>query len=72
MPPPRCSAPVTTVDLDFLFGKTPGNLRKLKALAAPLGATVMRPYYPASEFYRVVRNDDGLQIDFMGQIHGIR
>jgi hypothetical protein len=65
-------APVTTVDLDFLFRKTPRNLQKLKALARRLGATVLRPYYPASDLYRVVRDDDGLQLDFMGTIHGIR
>jgi len=65
-------APVTTVDFDFLFRKTPRNLAKLKALARELGATVLRPYYPASDLFRVVRDDDGLQIDFMGTIHGIR
>lgn len=65
-------APVTTVDFDFLFRKTPRNLRKLKALAASLRATVLRPYYPASDLYRIVREDDGLQVDFMGTIHGIR
>ena len=64
-------APVTTVDFDFLFRKTPVNLRKVKALARALRATIMRPYYPASDLYRVVRND-GLQIDFMVTIHGIR
>jgi len=31
-------APVTTLDFDFLFPKTPGNLRKLKAVAKSLGA----------------------------------
>jgi hypothetical protein len=65
-------APVTTVDFDFLFRKTPRNLAKLKALARELRATVLRPYYPASDLFRVVRDDDGLQIDFMGTIHGIR
>ena len=65
-------APVTTVDFDFLFRKTARNLHKLKALARALGATVLRPYYPASEMYRVVRDDDGLQLDFMATIHGIR
>lgn len=65
-------APVTTVDLDFLFRKTPRNMQKLKALAALLGATILRPYYPASDLYRVVRDDDGLQLDFMTTIHGVR
>jgi hypothetical protein len=65
-------APVTTVDFDFLFRKTPRNLAKLKTIARGLEATVMRPYYPASELYRVVRDRDGLQVDFMGAIHGIR
>lgn len=64
-------APVTTVDFDFMFRKTPRNLSKLKAIARGLGATVLRPYYPVSDLYRVVR-DDGLQIDFMATIHGIR
>jgi predicted nucleotidyltransferase len=64
-------APVTTVDFDFMFRKSSRNLQKLKALARALGATVLRPYYPASDLFRVVR-DDGLQIDFMGSIHGIR
>jgi predicted nucleotidyltransferase len=65
-------APVTTVDFDFLFRTTPRNLSKLKVIARNLGATILRPYYPASDLYRVVRDDDGLQIDFMGTIHGIR
>jgi hypothetical protein len=65
-------APVTTVDFDFLFRRTARNLAKLKALAKALGATVLRPYYPASDLFRVVRDEDGLQLDFMGTIHGIR
>ena len=65
-------APVTTVDFDFMFRKTAVNLRKLKALAARLGATVLRPYYPVSDMFRVVRDDDGLQLDFMATIHGVR
>lgn len=65
-------APVTTVDFDFFFRKTARNLAKLKSIARALDATVMRPYYPASELYRIVRDRDGLQVDFMGAIHGIR
>ena len=69
---PLQGAPVTTIDFDFIFRKTPVNLRKLKALAVRLGATVLRPYYPVSDLFRVVRDDDGLQLDFMGTIHGVR
>jgi predicted nucleotidyltransferase len=65
-------APVTTIDFDFMFRKTPVNLRKMKALARALDATVLRPYYPVSDLFRVVRDEDGLQLDFMATIHGIR
>src|SRR5437867_1229392 len=65
-------APVTTVDFDFMFRKTPANLRKLKALAKALDAVILRPYYPASDLFRIVRDEDGLQIDFMATVHGVR
>ena len=65
-------APVTTVDFDFFFRRTPRNLAKLKAVARALGATILRPYYPVSDLYRLVRDDDGLQVDFMATIHGVR
>jgi predicted nucleotidyltransferase len=65
-------APVTTIDFDFFFRKTPRNLTKLKAFAKALGATILRPYYPASDLYRVVRDGDGLQVDFMATAHGLR
>ncbi|MGH8248928.1 MAG: hypothetical protein ACREUU_21175, partial [Gammaproteobacteria bacterium] len=63
---------MTTLDVDFLFRKTPRNLTKLKSVAKALGAVVMRPYYPASDLYRISRDDDGLQVDFMARIHGVR
>src|SRR5882672_10843263 len=65
-------APVTTVDFDFMFRKTPANLRKLKALARALDAVILRPYYPASDLFRIVCDDDGLQLDFMTTVHGVR
>src|SRR5207247_3524623 len=64
-------APVTTVDFDFMFRKTARNLSKLKTFSTALRATILRPYYPASDLYRVVR-DDGLQVDFMPTVHGVR
>jgi len=65
-------APVTTIDFDFLFRSTPRNLAKLRQVADRLRATVLRPYYPASGLFRVIRDDDGLQVDFMTTIHGVR
>jgi len=65
-------APVTTIDVDFLFRRTPANIRKLKAMARDLEAVVMRPYYPVSPLWRLTRDVDGLQIDFMDEIHGLR
>jgi hypothetical protein len=65
------AAPVTTIDFDFLFRKTPRNLQKLKAAAKQLNAVILRPYYPASDLFRMVRDESGLQIDFMATIHGI-
>lgn len=64
--------PLTTLDLDFLFRKTTGSVAKLRRVADVLSATVMRPFYPASDLYRIVRDEDGLQLDFMARIHGPR
>lgn len=64
--------PLTTLDLDFLFRKTAGSVAKLRRVADELSATVMRPFYPASDLYRIVRDEDGLQLDFMARIHGPR
>ncbi|WP_411281638.1 hypothetical protein [Gemmatimonas sp.] len=65
-------SPVTTMDIAFMFRKMPTNLRKLKAVAMELNAMVLRPYYPASELFRVVRDADGLQLDFMAKVDGVR
>ena len=65
-------APVTTVGFDFMFRKTPANLRKLKALAVALDAVIFKAYYPPSNLFRIVRDDDGLQLDFMATVDGVR
>ena len=65
-------APVTTLDIDFFIRKTPANIAKLKRLAASLGAVVFTPFYPVSGLFRLTRDDDALQLDFMTTIHGVR
>ena len=65
-------APVTTIDIDFMFRKTPTNMRKLKVFAEELDAQILKPYYPVSSLYRVVNEDIGMQIDFMSIMHGIK
>lgn len=65
-------APVTTLDFDFVFRPTPANIAKLKAFARDLGATIMRPYYPASDLYRVTDEEGTLQVDFLPRIAAFR
>src|SRR3954463_14873401 len=65
-------SPVTTMDFDFMFRKTATNMAKLKRIADDLDARVFRPFYPASQLYRIIRDRDGLQLDFMARIDGIR
>ena len=65
-------APVSTIDIDLFFRKTPRNMRKLKLVATALEAVILRPYYPVSALFRLHRERDGLQIDFMGHIDGVQ
>ena len=65
-------APVTTLDFDFMFRKTPANVAKLKRLARRFNAVILCPYCPVSDLYRAVAEDTGLQLDFMSLLHGIR
>ena len=65
-------APVTTVDIDFLFRKTRTNVAKLKAVAQELDATIFRPFYPPTDMYRLENDDAGIQLDFLTRAHGVR
>jgi hypothetical protein len=65
-------APVTTVDIDFLFRQTPSNVAKLKKLAKALDFVIFNPLYPASQMFRLMRENDSLQLDFCNRISGIR
>jgi hypothetical protein len=62
---------VTTIDFDFLFRKRSCNVENPKAIAERLQATILRPFYPSSGLFRLVRGEDTLQIDFMTTIHGV-
>src|SRR5207302_5889379 len=53
-------SPVTTLDFDFMFQSTPGNLKKLNAVAADLDATLYRPYRFSSGMLRIQNEDYGL------------
>jgi predicted nucleotidyltransferase len=65
-------APVTTMDVDFVFRPTPVNVRKLKSVAKDLGAVIFRPFYPVSGMYRLSRDADQVQVDFMDSAKGLR
>ena len=65
-------APITTVDIDFFFRETPANRKKLAAIAAELSAVLFRPYYPPIRMIRLMNDDHALQVDFLGEAHGIR
>ena len=63
-------APVSTIHIDLYFRKNSQNMQKLKLVAGTLEAVILRPYYPVSALFRLHRERDGLQIDFMGYIDG--
>ena len=60
----------TMVDACFLFRKTPANIRKLKAISWDMQAVIMRPFHPAVDLFRMVRDNDLLQIDFIPSVAG--
>ena len=65
-------APVTTIDFDFLIRRTPANRKKLAGIAAQLGATLYAPFYPVSKVVRLMNDEEGLQVDFMDEVSGVR
>ncbi len=65
-------APVTTEDFDFMWRSTSTNKRKLREVAHALGASLGRPEYPASKFYRIDNPDLGLQVDFLAVVDGVK
>jgi hypothetical protein len=41
-------------------------------MADKLDGKILRPYYPASNLYRIVNDERGLQLDFMSVLHGVK
>jgi hypothetical protein len=65
-------APVTTLDVDFMFRKTPANLKKLKAVARQLGVRIFKRCFPNPDLFRVFHDDIAVQLDFMPKLDGVR
>ena len=63
-------APVTTLDVDFLFRNIPQNIQKLKRLAKSLKGHLTQPFEPVSDLWRLVT--DEVSLDFMSRMDGIR
>lgn len=55
-------APVTTLDFDFMVRDTKLNLKKLRTLARALKMSMSQPFSPASDLYRLVQDETGLQL----------
>lgn len=65
-------APVTTDDFDFMFRPTRTNIQKMRLAARSLGANLSQPEYPISKFYRMMNEEEGLQVDMMGVVDGVK
>jgi hypothetical protein len=66
--PPCTGAPVTTVDFDFLARDTPGNRKKIRAVAEDLQVIAMQPFFPASNMFRLIGGP--VQVDILFAISG--
>src|SRR5215471_11585587 len=64
--------PSTRANIDFLLRKTPQNLKKLRAVAKSLRATLWRAVYPPSGVLRLARDDDYVRVDFITEAAGVR
>lgn len=58
------------LDIDFMFRKTPLNMKKLRAVANSMRAVILRPYYPASDLFRVVNDEQGVFLNFVARPDG--
>lgn len=64
-------APVTTLDFDFYYRRTPENVRKLKEITRELGGVLFAPFYPVSTMMRLEVDVPPLQVDFLSSASGV-
>lgn len=65
-------APVTTLDIDFMFRDTELNRRKIRQFAELMRMSVNQPALPTSEFFRLLDKERGFQIDMLPEVIGVR
>lgn len=65
-------APVTTLDVDFMFRDTPLNRSKIRELAKKLDMSVSQPALPTAEFFRLLDRRRGFQIDLLPDVIAVK
>jgi predicted nucleotidyltransferase len=63
-------APVTTIDIDFMYRGNEYNKKKIEKLADVLGGTVSQPFIMSSMLR--LQADGGICIDFLDTVDGVR
>jgi len=66
------NAPTALAFLQTAVAELQAQPPQYAAVATALEAVILRPYYPVSALFRLHRERDGLQVDFMGQIDGVQ
>lgn len=52
--------------------KDTAEFKEAEASRFGIGMSFSQPYYPASDMFRLLQKDTGLQLDFMSRLHGVR
>ena len=65
-------ADVTTIDFDFMWRNTAPNRRKLISVAEDLGADLLEAVYSKSDYLKMERESDHLEVEMLSAISGIR
>jgi hypothetical protein len=63
----RHKGQATPLDVDFIFRKTPTNLRRLRAAARELGAMVFKQYYPRANCFALMNDEAGWRVTLLAE-----